>query len=69
MRTFAIILKKEREILKMSQKEMADKLKITLRAYQNYESLGINHCEPDQELLIKMASILNVTVGYLLGCE
>ena len=53
----------------MTQEEMAKELGTTLRAYQNYEALGVNQTQPRLELLVKMAEILDVTVGYLLGAE
>jgi len=69
MNTFSILLKQERIKSKMTLKEMADELGISERAYRNYESLKTNHREPSLELLTKIASVLGVTVGYLLGVE
>ena len=53
-----------REQRAMTQKECAEKLKITLRAWQTYEQ-GVS--EPRHELLIKIADMLNVSIDYLLG--
>jgi len=67
MRDFAVRLKEERELNKYTQKQMAEFLNIPLRTYKSYEALGVNHREPDQELLLRMAEILETTVDYLLG--
>ena len=67
MMTFAKNLKREREINNLTQQQFADRIKVPIRSYQNYESLGTNHCEPDQELLLRIAKELNVSVGDLLG--
>ena len=69
MATFADRLKELRTLKGVTQKNMADLLKISLRAYQGYEAIGKNHREPDQELLIKIAGILVVSTDYLLGLE
>jgi len=69
MKNFAIRLKEERIHNNLTQKNMADLLKISLRAYQGYESIGKNHREPDQELLVNMSNILMVSTDYLLGKE
>lgn len=55
-----------REKRNMTQKECADVLGVTLRAWQGYEQ-GIR--EPKFELLIKIANMFNVTIDYLLGRE
>lgn len=57
-------LKAVREIKNMTQKECADCLGITLRAWQTYEQ-GVS--EPKQELLCKIADMFKVTTDYLLG--
>ena len=69
MFVFAENLKRERELNKLTQQQMADRLNIPVRSYQNYESKATNHCEPDQELLLRIAKTLGVTVGDLLGEE
>ena len=48
----------------LTQQEMADKLGVKRPTYSRYES---GERQPDKELLIKMADILNVTTDYLLG--
>lgn len=50
----------------MTQKDCADTLGITLRAWQTYEQ-GVS--EPKQELLCKIADMFNVSIDYLLGRE
>ena len=47
-----------------TQKECADILSITLRAWQGYEQ-GIR--EPKYEVLCKIADLFNVSLDYLLG--
>lgn len=57
-------IKNVRESKKMTQKECADFLGVTLRAWQTYEQ-GVS--EPKQELLCKIADMFDVTIDYLLG--
>lgn len=59
-------IKAVREIKDMTQKECADSLGVTLRAWQTYEQ-GVS--EPKQELLCKIADMFDVTTDYLLGRE
>lgn len=59
-------IKAVREIRDMTQKECADSLGVTLRAWQTYEQ-GVS--EPKQELLCKIADMFDVTTDYLLGRE
>lgn len=56
--------KSAREAKGLTQKECADMLGISLRAWQTYEQ-GVS--EPKQDLLCKIADIFNVTLDYLLG--
>lgn len=58
--------KSAREAKGLTQKECADMLGISLRAWQTYEQ-GVS--EPKQDLLCKIADIFNVTLDYLLGRE
>ncbi len=58
--------KAAREAQSFTQKECADQLGISLRAWQTYEQ-GIS--EPKQELLCRIADMLNVSIDYLLGRE
>lgn len=50
----------------MTQKECADTLGITLRAWQTYEQ-GVS--EPKQELLCRIADMFNVSLDHLLNRE
>lgn len=59
-------IKQAREGKNMTQKECADALGITLRAWQTYEQ-GIS--EPKQELLCRIADMFSVSIDYLLGRE
>lgn len=56
--------KTAREAKGLTQKECADKLEISLRAWQTYEQ-GVS--EPKQELLCKIADMFGVSLDYLLG--
>jgi transcriptional regulator with XRE-family HTH domain len=67
MKEFADFLKHERALRRLTQEQMADVLGVTYRAYRNYESVGVNHREPDQQTMLKIAKILDVPVGYLFG--
>lgn len=59
-------IKSVRECRSKTQKECADTLGITLRAWQTYEQ-GVR--EPKQEVLCKIADMFNVSLDYLLGRE
>ncbi len=59
-------IKSVRESKNMTQKECADLLGITLRAWQTYEQ-GVS--EPKYELLFRIANMFNVSLDYLLGRE
>ena len=48
----------------MTQKELADKVKVTPKAISFYE---LNQREPSNELLKSFSQIFNVSVDYLLG--
>ena len=56
-------LKELRKNLSLTQSDMAKKLNITSVAYGDYER---GKSEPDIETLKKIASILNVSVDYLI---
>lgn len=55
------LLRKER---KLTQKDVAAHLGITVRTYQYYE--GDDH-RPDLETIVALADFYNVTTDYLLG--
>lgn len=57
-------IKAVRERSGKTQRECAECLSITLRAWQGYEQ-GIR--EPKYEVLCNIASLFNVSVDYLLG--
>lgn len=58
------ILKQLRELHKMTQKELADKVQVTPKAISFYE---LNQREPSNELLKSFSKIFNVSIDYLLG--
>ena len=58
------ILKQLRELHNMTQKELADKIKVTPKAISFYE---LNQREPSNELLLSFSKIFNVSTDYLLG--
>lgn len=64
METFAERLKYYRQKAGYSQKELADKIGIKFAAYNNYETKG---AQPKIEVLIKMATALNIDVNTLVG--
>ena len=53
-----------REKNKISKKDIAQNLKISLRSYQRYEKGERN---PDSDILLKIAILFNVSTDYLLG--
>lgn len=57
-----LVLKNAREQVQLSQLEMARKMCISERAYQNYEA---NKREPKVRLAIRIAEVLNSTVEEL----
>lgn len=64
MNGFCERLKSERLRAKLTQKEIAEKLHISVQTYNGYETKGY---EPKFELLIKICRVLRVTPNYLLG--
>ena len=66
---FSKNLKNERILNGLTQKEMANKLGISYRTYQNYELTSENNWEPDLKTLCKISEILSVSVDYLLGMD
>ncbi len=57
-------LRKMRMKSGLTQQAMADKLQISLNAYQKYEQAERS---PSLDCLVHIADILNVSVDYLLG--
>lgn len=64
METFAERLKYYRQKAGYSQKELAEKIGIKFAAYNNYETKG---AQPKIEVLIKLATALNIDVNTLVG--
>ncbi len=69
MKEFSRNLKNERLLNGLTQKEMAIKLGISHRTYQNYELTTSNNREPDLKTLCKISKILSVSIDTLLGIE
>lgn len=59
-------LKTARKNSGKTQKEVCDKLGISIGTLSGYER---NYREPDQEMIIKLAEVYNVTVGWLVNNE
>ncbi len=64
METFPARLKKLRESRRIYQRELADSLGVTTRAYQFYES---GRSEPGIKALIALADYFQVSIDYLVG--
>ena len=64
MPTFGEKLKELRTDKSITQKEMADYLKITVTAYQNYE---YDRREMNIKSLTKLADFFNASADYLTG--
>ena len=64
--TFGMRLKQLRTENKMTQTELGKKLNVTKASVSGYENGTRN---PDQESLVKIAEIFNVSTDYLLGKE
>lgn len=62
--TIGLRIKKKRENLGMSQKELSDKVKVTPSAINQYEN-GTKR--PSSEILKRIAVALGVSTDYLLG--
>lgn len=56
-------LRKKRETWKMTQEQLAKTLGISVNTLASYES---GKTEPDSEMLVKMATVFNITVDELL---
>lgn len=66
MNKFNNNLKHYRETYGFTQKTLADKLEITIRAYQRYES---GEREPKLDVLINIADIFHISLDELVGRE
>jgi len=60
----SIRLKAARKALKLTQSELAQKVKTTKGTISNYEN---GHSTPSNEMLIDLADALETTTDYLLG--
>ena len=68
--TLAERLKEERLYNNLTQLQMAERLNIPLRTYASYEAkTTLRHRDPDLDMLVKIATILNTTLDYLTGKE
>ena len=61
-----MILKKLRQNINKTQKEVADDLQIQRTKYARYET---GESDPDLDMLKKLADYFHVTVDYLIGHE
>lgn len=59
-------LRNARESCNLSQKELADKLKIPVTTYRNYEN---TLREPSFDILIRLSEILKISTDELLGIK
>ncbi len=64
MDNFCNILKSLRKKQKITQDELASMLDVGKTTVSNYET---GYSSPDKDTIIKMASIFNVSIDYLLG--
>ncbi len=64
METFPVRLKNLRESRRIYQRELAEILGVTTRAYQFYES---GRSEPNIKTLIALADHFNISIDYLVG--
>lgn len=63
---FASRLKEAREYRKLTQEEVADKLEISARTYQHYESLSESNIRvPNFEIVNELSKILDCDITYL----
>ena len=51
----------------LTQKELADELKVSLKTYKGWESHGKNNRTPSLEMLTKIADTLKITLDELVG--
>ncbi len=65
-REFKDVLVELRKNSRMTQEELGARLGVVKSTIANYES---GYRKPDDEILIKLSNIFDVTVDYLLGVE
>lgn len=64
MKVFEDNLKELRKLNKLTQRQVAERLKISQPSYIRYET---GKSEPTLENLVKLADLFDVSVDYLLG--
>ena len=64
MKIFQERLIEQRKLNKLTQRQVADCLKIAQPSYIRYEN---GTSEPSLETLVKLADLFDVTIDYLLG--
>ncbi len=64
MTIFHSKIKEFRKSINLTQKQMAERLNITERAYQYYES---GQREPNIDTLFDISNIFDISIDYLLG--
>lgn len=64
MATFGELLQELRQDRRLSQKQLADVIAVTIGTISNYEN---DHHLPDIEKLVLLADYFDVTTDYLLG--
>ncbi len=64
MEIFCKRLKELRKAAGLTQQDMAEKLEIKQQSYARYEN---DKSEPSLETLVKIASVLDTSIEYLLG--
>ena len=67
MKEVAINLKALRIKAGMTQKELADELRVSLSTYSNWEALKKGRRTPTIEMLTKIADVLNVSLDDIVG--
>ena len=66
MKNIGSRIKKVRQLLKKSQQELADELKVTKQAISNVET---DKCAPSITLLSKLLLDYNINLNYLIGAK
>lgn len=61
-----LYIKEARELVGLSQKELADRVGVAPNTFNGYET---GKHDPKSDLLIKIARTCNVTTDFLLGIE
>lgn len=64
MTVFHLKIKEFRKTINLTQKQMAERLNISERAYQYYES---GQREPNLDTLFDISNVFDISIDYLLG--